>query len=268
MSINSTIELAEAIPASAITTPAEHLSARYAHITTTEIVQPLLASGWYIDSYLVKKSGDAAHAGHGLRLARREDDGRSGERPQIVVRNGSNGDTSLQMSAGIYRAACANRLVVGADMFNVRIAHRGANLQARAVAAMEQIVARLPELDDTVRRWQGIQMERDRRIEFAQRAAALRWDLGVDLSVNTDDLLKIRRSEDIAPDLWTVFNRVQESVVRGGVRVTKRVNQEPIWSIGPRFTTETRRARPVNQIEANLTLNSRLWNLAAEYSTN
>jgi hypothetical protein len=64
-------------------------------------------------------------------------------------------------------------------------------------------------------------------------------------------LLTIRRPQDIADDLYTVLNRCQENLLRGGL--TRRVP--------PGRLTRTRR---VTSIRRDVPLNSQLWDLARE----
>ena len=57
--------------------------------------------------------------------------------------------------------------------------------------------------------------------------------------------------DDRAPDLWTTFNRVQENIIKGGVRGRN--------ATGKRVTT-----RAVNGIDQDIKLNRALWVLAEE----
>jgi hypothetical protein len=64
-------------------------------------------------------------------------------------------------------------------------------------------------------------------------------------------LLTIRRPQDVADDLYTVLNRAQENLLRGGLS-----RRAPSGRL-----TRTRR---VTSIRKDVTLNSRLWDLATE----
>ena len=62
-----------------------------------------------------------------------------------------------------------------------------------------------------------------------------------------------RRQDDTAPNLWNVFNVVQENAIRGGLTATGRdANNRP-----RRATT-----RAVNGIDQDVKLNRALWTLA------
>jgi hypothetical protein len=256
------------------TVPAAHVSSKYKHVRTLDLLAPLFDAGWVVDSQIVTKSARPEHAKHALKLSNR-DLAITGEyRPQIVVRNGSNGDAALQVSAGLYRFACANGIVAGASCLTVKVSHRGNDLQARAVAAVETVAERLPSLTETVARWSSKTLTEAAQDEFARRAAALRWDTSESLTVNLSDLSASRRYDDYGSDLWHTFNRVQETLIKGGARVTRRLHSSAgrydhsagVFVEGPTFYTDTRDARAVNSIEANLKINTSLWNLAEEFS--
>ena len=64
-----------------------------------------------------------------------------------------------------------------------------------------------------------------------------------------DSVLRPNRYEDRKPDLWTTFNRIQENIIRGGVRGHT--------TTGKRTTT-----REVGGVSENVRLNKALWALA------
>ena len=68
-------------------------------------------------------------------------------------------------------------------------------------------------------------------------------------------MLTIRRREDTGNDLWSVFNRVQENTVRGGLRFR---NEE---------TGRRNRTREVKGIDQNIRLNRALWELAEKMAS-
>lgn len=258
------------------TVPAAHVSAQYKHVRTLDLLAPLFDAGWRVDSQIVTKSATPEHAKHALKLSHDKHNTGGEYRPQIVIRNGSNGDAALQVSAGLYRFACANGIVAGASCLTAKVSHRGNDLQARAVAAVETVADRLPSLTETVARWSSKTLTEAAQIEFARRAAALRWDTSESLTVNLGDLTTSRRYGDYGADLWLTFNRAQEALIKGEVRVTRRLHSTAgrydhsagVFVEGPTFFTDTRLARPVTAIESNLKINTALWNLAEEFSNN
>ena len=69
------------------------------------------------------------------------------------------------------------------------------------------------------------------------------------------DQLPVRRIDDRAPDLWTTFNRVQENVIRGGMRGQ---------SVDANGRRQVRAVRAVTGIDQDVKLNRALWTLAEE----
>ena len=103
---------------------------------------------------------------------------------------------------------------------------------------------------NVVDEWQDIKLDRDQMRSFGREAAKLRFEDPDDLTINT--VLQARRTEDMGNDLWTVFNRTQENLIQGGFLVT-----------GGR-----RRSRKITNIDKNIDINTRLWDVASSYSLN
>ena len=86
---------------------------------------------------------------------------------------------------------------------------------------------------------------------FAQQAVVDRW--GEDRWVDIDDVLGVRRAADKGTDLWTVFNRVQENMLQGGI-ITSTTD-----SVG---RIKLNRTRKVKSIDENIRVNKMLWSLS------
>ncbi len=85
---------------------------------------------------------------------------------------------------------------------------------------------------------------------FARAALTLKYD-EPDRPASTTEtqILMPRRTDDDRRDLWSVFNRTQENLIKGGLRA--------------RAATDRRQStRPVQGINQNLRLNRTLWLLA------
>jgi Domain of unknown function (DUF932) len=71
------------------------------------------------------------------------------------------------------------------------------------------------------------------------------------LPVTVDQVTAPRRAQDVGQDLWRSFQRLQESLLRGGLQGR--------GAQGQRVTT-----RPVQSIDRGVSLNRALWVLAEE----
>ena len=67
--------------------------------------------------------------------------------------------------------------------------------------------------------------------------------------ITVDRLLTARRREDQKNDLWTVYNRIQENFIKGGMRGYGKT--------GKRMST-----RAINSVSEDIRLNKALWQLA------
>lgn len=257
----TTIDLLPAVSiAASSNTASPAVSARYAHVRTLDVLQPLLDEGWTVRKQTVARSSVVLpeHRAHEIRLAPAGLRQVGDSIPEVIIRNGADGATALTVSAGLFRLVCANGLTVGAASFEARVRHVGTNLQERVITAARQIAAKTEELPEIVAKWSERHLSWHERTEFNRRAAALRWS-EANLTVDMTHFGMPLRHPDAGPDLWRTFNRAQESLIRGGVPISRHLP-----TIGNEIVT--RRARGVTSIDAAARLNSDLWNLAAEFA--
>ena len=97
-----------------------------------------------------------------------------------------------------------------------------------------------------------MEMTLDERGIYARAAHSLVFKEPENAPVQPEQLLSERRYDDKGHDLWTTFNVVQENVMRGGLKGTKRTDN------GRSRRTTT---RPVKAIDRNIKLNQALWYL-------
>jgi hypothetical protein len=90
-------------------------------------------------------------------------------------------------------------------------------------------------------------------MDFAKKALEVRY--GADevkrITVDFNEFLRPVRNEDAGNDLWSVFNRVQEKVIEGDFSYN--------------FGNRTRKARRIKNFQQDMVVNSKLYELAAEY---
>jgi len=243
------------LPASVLNKlPAPHLSARYVHVDSGAVVQAMEAEGFQVASVQTsnRRNVTTAFSRHMIDF-RHPDMPRVGDAvPRIVFVNSHDGSTRASALAGVFRFVCSNGLVVGNTMYQEKLRHSGA-AASTLVARMQALAKNTAPLFTQIERWSRVDMSAARSRDFAQMAAQLRWqDAG---RFEVEDLLQVRRPEDDRGDLWTVFNRVQETTTQAsgltGLTRTGRITS----------------ARPLKEIGANLDYNSKLWELAEEFST-
>ena len=231
-------------------------SETYSHIPTGQIVETLHHGGWQFEHGSVRttrKPERRAAAAHVLRFSHPDMPTIRGCRVEAVLVNSHDASTSLRLAFGVFRLACANGLIVqSCSLGDVRMSHHRINITG-VREQLNLMMRRAPEVAGIVDRWSGIQLDAGQQQTLSRRCAQLRWDD----AIYTETLLRPRRDEDRDNDLWTVFNRAQECVLRGGIRVARYDGENG---------TSIRTAAPVRGALRQVQLNQRLWEVAEEFA--
>jgi len=252
-----TIDLSD----STVTTdhPSPAVSSRYGFIRTEEVTNNLLAAGWQFDGGTRRATRSIERCAYALHVLRFSHPALptliDGTRPQAVVLNSHQGSSKFQLLLGAFRIACANGLIVQSMQATSLSLRHSAGAISEVAEGAARLIDSAPRVFAGVEQWSRIDLNWDRQVELASRAALIRWDDGEQLDPR--DLLTSRRREDSGTDLWKVFNRVQESVIRGGVPVTRQ---------HPNGEASTRRATGIRNPGAVVDMNQRLWSLAEEFA--
>jgi hypothetical protein len=237
-------------------------SARYAYVPTFEILTGLEREGFQVYSATQSRTrteDKRSHTKHLLRLRHRSMQALAvgDSAPEIVLVNSHDGSSSYQMMGGMYRLACNNGLMVPEGVCQtIKVQHSG-KISDRVTAGAFEVLDGLTRVIESRDDMRALTLNDGEQRAFANAAAMLRFDPaeGEALPVQPEQVNRARRTEDRAPDLWTTFNRVQENVVRGGLRgVTVDQN-------GRRHHRQT---RAVTGIDQDVKLNRALWTLAEE----
>jgi len=252
---------------------AEHarpgVSSRYTFVSTEQVVALLGAEGWEpvkASEQRVRLEDRIGFQMHEIRFARRADLEAGpfqvgSARAEMILQNAHDGSRAYRIDAGLYRLVCRNGLTVAdADFAHVSIRHMDVSAEAFAKAA-QSVAENTPRVLEVVAKWQAVQLPQATRVEFARRAAALRWDADQPVMklLSPEKLLTPVRYGDAATDLWTMFNVVQEHLVRGGDRYLGYTEGMGI---------RRNRTRGVAGIGEGQKLNKALWTLASEFANN
>lgn len=238
------------VAAQAQITPAGGLSSKYVHIDTAQIISMLQDEGFSVANVITSNHArDPMRAKHevDLRLGasvRMLDDGTV---PRIVLVNSHDGSSTARFIAGLFRFVCSNGLTTGTAWGNERVRHAG-NMAKSIIDRARAAAAQTARTMETAAEWQRKLLTRDQQLQFVQRAAVLRFGDAAS-RYDVSKMLKVRREGDDRDDLWTVYNRIQEAGLAGGL-TGQSAN-------GRRVTT-----RRLSAIDARLAWNQGLWDLA------
>jgi hypothetical protein len=252
---------------------AEHarpgVSARYTFVSTAQVVALLAAEGWdpvKASEQRVRLEDRIGFQMHEIRFARRADLAAGtfqvgSTRAEMILQNAHDGTHAYRIDAGLYRLVCRNGLTVAdADFAHVSIRHMDVSAEAFAKAA-QSVAENTPRVLEVIAKWQAVSLPQAARVEFARRAAALRWDADQPVMklLSPEKLLTPVRYGDAATDLWTTFNVVQEHLVRGGDRYLAYTQDMGI---------RRNRTRAIAGLSEGQKLNKSLWSLAGEFAHN
>jgi len=182
----------------------------------------------------------------------------SENRFQILITNAHDGTSSLRINLGIYRLVCANGLVIGSTLFERRIRHVGPSFYEELELGIDDIVAQSGTIVKKVKEMKGTTLSYFDKVELVKKMFNVRYPKISPNMVNIGRALEPIRSEDDKQDLFTVFNLIQEKLIRGGLEYyVTRTDKEGAESL---VRTHARRLKAVDKIT---TINKGLWEVAA-----
>lgn len=170
----------------------------------------------------------------------------NGSVPEILIINSNDGSSSLRIEAGLFRTICANGLIVkSSSISSVRIRHVEVTAE-RVVEGANHVIQQAREAARRIELFRARTLSNDEALEFAKGASALWGD-----RVPPRALLEARRTEDQGSELWSVFNRVQENLVKGGIA-------------GRSANGRATRTHGIRAMDNSIKVNTKLWELAEE----
>jgi hypothetical protein len=226
-------------------------SDRYAYIPTIDILQGLRAEGFEPVQVAQTRVRDKTKREYTKHMLRFRHAGGSvinvGDSvSELVLVNSHDGASAYSLTGGIYRLVCSNGMVVGDASCEVKVRHSG-NVLKNVIEGSFRVIEDLQLIEPVIGDWKAIQLDSREAVAYAEAAMDLRWDHGT-APIRAEQLLDVRRYEDNKHDLWTTFNKVQENVIRGGLR-------------GRGATGRRTSTREVNSVTENIRLNKSLWSL-------
>lgn len=251
----STAELAKIAPSIYTREPDSSRSQNYSLYNTEDIVDRLREFE-FVPTWACQCKGRSGYTSTGKHMLRfsRIDDLRTlspmEERPELVLVNSHNGSSSYRFMAGIFRLVCSNGMILSSASYaDIRVRHIGHSMD-EVIAASAKVAGTFEGAMESVKSMKSTFLTDSQIRDFAVQAAILRC--GEDAYkegkiVTPQNLLITRRKEDEGNSLWNVLNTVQENMLKGGVRLTKR------------------NIRPIKGVDNTVNLNTKLWELAESY---
>lgn len=229
-------------------------SERYAYIPTIDVLNALRNEGFQpfcAAQARVNSKGLAAgkqnFTRHMLRLRHPDAVKTIDGAHEIILMNSHDGTSSYQMLAGVLRFVCMNGMVCGNIESEVRILHKGASAVDDVIEGAYRVLSTTKDNQGMIEDMQSTIMPVSHQIAFANAAIGLRFGEGSNV-ITASQMLESRRSDDNGNDQWSVFNRVQENAVKGGM-------------IGRSSKGRPRSVRAISGMDKDTTFNRQLWRM-------
>jgi len=260
-------ELKTYAPAAFATKAADGVTDRYTFIGSEEIVSRIVDLGWELHS--AKQNGPNPFSRHMVRFTNPNlgwfKTKTDNVMPQIILDNSHNRASGLQLHMGLFRLVCTNGLVVAIPgMYSgIKFRHMGVDKEALK-KILDASAEQYKLVGDHVNDMMEVRMSQDQSEEFAVKAIARREphmfineDGTINMkkltaSTNPKEIITPIRGEDRADNLWTVFNVIQERMIKGGyARITASGRNSTV--------------RGLTNAVRNVELNKELWGIAEDY---
>lgn len=242
-------------------------SEKYNFVNTMGIIERLNQHGWEVRKTSETKVRDKDKQGFQKHMVRLQNpEFKAGEDfIEIVLINSHIGNSSVQLSLGVYRLICLNGLVAGKSYFNERIRHTGFTYE-KLDKALERVIMQAPKLIETIERMKNMQLTYDEAYSLASKSILKRFDTGKNREIyaNIPSVLRSRRMADRGTDLYTIYNVIQEKVIRGGVKYNKVIRSFDENTGRPITTESLHTTRGINSINKNIELNTYIFDQAVE----
>ena len=169
--------------------------------------------------------------------------------PRIILTNSHDGFNSFKFMVGLYRLICSNGLVI-ADAEYDKLSIRHINytfdelrtLVAQAIHNVSENISVMNEMESTV-------LTDEQKRSLVAEAMKIREGNTDDEKPVTltdedyEDILSPVRKEDEGNDLWTVFNLLQEKIIKGNFHMVSPTNKK------------IRKARPITGVARDIEIN-------------
>jgi len=240
-------------------------SDRYAFVPTSAVIEGMARNGFGVFSALQSRTilpGRQFFTKHVLRFRSLVNNivAVGDTFAELVLTNSHDGTSRYELALGSFRLVCENGAMVSEGLVqSIRIRHTG-NIIDQVIEGSQNMIEQAPKLVEAISQWKSIMLSQPEQRILAEEAHSLRFsDSALSLNeVPAEALLTINRPADRGDDLWSVYNRIQENTIKGGLRYRKVVTDEN----GGYVRTTRNKTRAVSSIDEDNKLNKALWSLA------
>ena len=244
-------ELFNVAPSIFSESPIETVSDKYAFVPTFKLLDTFRDAGYYpiMASESKAREENQGYQKHIIQFRSLENLLRPNSKDEyedIVLTNSHNRTSSFIVDLAIFRIVCSNMLVVPSKSFvHASIVHVGFTNE-KVKNAIAEVTSYMPKIKELVATFKSIHLTPSEEQMLANAAIDIRFDTNTHY-IKADELLKVNYEEDKASTLWSAYNRIQEAMIRGGVKMKNLV------------TNKTFTSKAINGIDATIKFNKELF---------
>jgi hypothetical protein len=260
------------LPSIAALEESPRTSDKYNFFSTRNVVEMLLKQQWYpvkAQEQRVRNEGRKGFQKHMIRFRRQDEilTNVGDLAMEIILTNSHDGLSAYHLMLGMFRLACLNGMIVSeANFGTIKFRHLGFK-ESDVIDASYKVIEGSPRLMNKVQEYRQIELKPDDKFQFAESALELKFGDGEteaktegantiigDRTFNLPALLAPKRKEDMSNNLWTVFNVLQEKLVKGNnyERTVRNVDGR---------TIHRTKVSEIKGIDETIRVNKGLWEL-------
>lgn len=231
---------------------AGHLSEKYKFVDTKQLLSHAERAGWELNRVQSPRRGDASsphllifrHPG----IQPVDLGGLNGKSyVELLIQNSHDGSKAIRFMLGLFRMVCLNGAYRGLSMQEFRAGHTASGI--KHLKEGFQFVADHAERElERVKQLSQFELTPDQSSVFLAGCLKKRLEFTKNV-IDVSDIAP-RREADKGLDAYTVFNRGQELMLRGGFQYVTQTTDE-----NSQIIRQLHKARPVYAIQRSLDLN-------------
>ena len=251
----------------------ESRSERFRAIPTIDVLNGLRKEGFFPVAARQggsRDEGKRAFTKHMIRLRRFDnvEAYKTGDNIcEIILKNANDGTSAYDLMAGMFRIRCLNSLVAQTSTIDsVKVRHSG-NALDNVIEGTYRVLGEAQHLLAAPQDWGQINVNPEAAGLLADLAHEIRFprdEFGnATTPIKAEQLLRPKRQDDTATDLWTRFNVIQENAIRGGLMARNPVTYDERGRAQRGRMTTTREIKGIDQ---DVKVNKALWRIAEYFA--
>ena len=190
---------------------------------TIDIVSSLKDKGWKVDGvYENRNKKSRKIANHCVKLTHPDLAMKIGNKNEgfanMYITNSCNGSSPLNMDFGMYRLVCSNGLIRKDIVADTKIKHteKDYNRLPQIIASLED---KIQPMFKKFESFKNTTLTSKQLENLLYKASKIRDFDSATSSAVRNQLLNVHRDEDKGDDLWSVYNRLQENLIKSNMLV-------------------------------------------------